>query len=191
MCKVRGVRGRCSHPPPPLPPSFLLSLPRPPPQSARPAPPRPRDPAACSRRALAPCPTRSRGAPSRLRGEEPSEGTWEPPPVANAQVSGREGAQGLPSSGGESGLGQEPLLPGLAFPSPSSGRAWNWRRGVRSYPGFAFPRLPRPALEDSAPFLRATGRAGITGSAIFLPHPFYSSGDSRWLPRRGSHESGS
>lgn len=85
--------------PAPAPPSLLAPVPPPPPPpSARPAPPR--DLAACSRRALAPCPLRSRGAPSRLRGAKPGGGRWEsarPLHVANSKVAGLLGAQGPPS----------------------------------------------------------------------------------------------
>lgn len=157
---VRGAGSvRIQHPHAPAsPPSFLLSLPGPPSRSARPAPPCPRDPAAGARRVLAACPSRSRGALSRLRDAEPSRGRWEStrsPEVSNSQVAGRVGAQALRSGqgvcrGGDSDLGCESLAlacPPVLLPSLSVELAV----GVRSHPGSSFPRAFEARFEGRAP----------------------------------------
>lgn len=142
------------QPPAPAPPSVLSPVPpRPPPRSARPAPPRPRDRAACSQRSLAPCPPRSRGAPSRLPDAEPKWGTVgvrsSPNPVANSQVAGRECAQRLPSGCGNRGSAESPRC--LACPHVPPPRRANRAGGCWVAPGTPFPGLPNPSLREGRP----------------------------------------
>lgn len=117
------ARPRPSHRPPPPP--------RPPPRSARPAPPRPRDGAACSERARA-CPTRS---PSRLRGAQPGGGQRESaraaPPAPTRRLRGERTRRDGPPVGGNRGSAENPhSRPGLP-PGPSEcselGGGGSWR----------------------------------------------------------------
>lgn len=164
LCEARGARGRRRPPGPSLPPS----LPRPPPRSARPAPPRPRDqpPAPARARAL-PLALPRRPLPAPGRGAR--QGRWEcarSPEVATSQVAGRAGAQGLRAerrrdsgSAGNLGSGRCPCPP--AWPSSELAA------GVRSHPGSASPRFRDPLRGRAPP---SSGlRAERAGSACSSP----------------------
>lgn len=165
------VRGAGSagalQPPAPAPPSFLPSLPRPlsrpPPRSARGT-----EPTAPNALALAPrapaAPPPGSWAWSRFGGSgSPHDSHLE----LTGKLRGEQAPRDCSRVGGNQGSAENPRGPAcLLVPAAlrSSGSWW-----CRAHPSTRFHGASSPTSGEGAPFRRATGGRGITGSAYSSP----------------------